>query len=239
MPAVFSLPPLVAAILAVPQFLPQLVRLHRTGETAGVSWSWAALTSLNNAAWFGYFALSGFWTALVPAASATLFAGALAVLLTPRGGGPPRRPAALALVWAALLIISAALFGRTGLGTALAVAFLLQVTPSVWTAYRADDTTGIAPGTWLLILGELLCWGTFGIYQSDPRLILLGATGVAASLLVLAQVIKPRARLGRSLLNNCRRRDEINGPPALSAARATRPGGLDTDDSRRASSSRK
>jgi uncharacterized protein with PQ loop repeat len=191
MHAVFSSLPLVAAILAVPQFLPQLARLRCTGETAGVSWSWAALTSVNNAAWLGYFALSGFWTALVPAISATVLAGVLAVMLA-GGAGFPRRPAALALLWAALLITATGLFGRAGLGTALTVAFLLQVTPSVWTAYRADDTTGIAAGTWLLIFGELLCWGVFGIYESDPRLIVLGATGVAASLLVLARVTTPR-----------------------------------------------
>ena len=92
MHAVFSLLPLVAAILAVPQFLPQLARLRRTGQTAGVSWSWAALTSVNNAAWAGYFALSGFWTALVPAISATVLAGALAVMLARRGGGVPAGP---------------------------------------------------------------------------------------------------------------------------------------------------
>ena len=228
MHAVFSLLPLVAAVLAVPQFLPQLARLRRTGETAGVSWSWAALTSINNAAWAGYFALSGFWTALVPAISATLLAGTLAVMLAGRAGFPrrpaalalawtalvpavsatvlagalavtlarrrggfPCRPAALALAWAALLI-TAGLSGRAGLGTALTAAFVLQVTPSVWTAYRAGRTTGIATGTWLLILGELACWGVFGLYTSDPRLIVLGATGVTASLLVLARVARPR-----------------------------------------------
>jgi uncharacterized protein with PQ loop repeat len=193
MHAAFSLLPLVAAILAVPQFLPQLARLRRTGETAGVSWSWAALTSINNAAWAGYFALSGFWTALVPAISATVLAGSLAVMLARRGAGVRRRPVALALAWTALLIAAAGLFGRAGLGTALTAAFLLQVTPSVWTAYRADRITGIATGTWLLILGELACWCVFGIYKSDPRLIILGATGVAASLLVLARVARPRA----------------------------------------------
>ena len=103
------------------------------------------------------------------------------------------RAAALVLLWAALLITAAALFGRVGLGTALAAAFLLQVTPSVWTAYRAADTTGISPGTWLLIFAELLCWGVFGVHESDPRLIVLGASGVAASLLVLARVARPRA----------------------------------------------
>ena len=192
MHAIFSLLPLVAAILAVPQFLPQLARLRRTGETAGVSWSWAALTSINNAAWAVYFALSGFWTALVPASSATILAGVLAVMLSRRGAGFPRRPAALVLAWTALLITAAGLSGRAGLGTALTAAFALQVTPSVWTAYRADHITGIAAGTWLLIFGELLCWGVFGIYQSDPRLIVLGATGVTASLLVLARAARPR-----------------------------------------------
>jgi uncharacterized protein with PQ loop repeat len=192
MHALFRLLPLVAAILAVPQFLPQLARLRRTGQTAGVSWSWAALTSVNNAAWFGYFALSRFWTALVPAGSAAVLAGALAVMLPRRGGSVPRLSPTLTLAWTTALITAAGVFGRAGLGTALTVAFLLQVTPSVWTAYRAEHTTGISAGTWLLILGELLCWGTFGIYEADPRLIVLGATGVAASLLVLARLATQR-----------------------------------------------
>jgi hypothetical protein len=95
---------------------------------------------------------------------------------------------ALASAWAVALLTASALSGRTGLGSALAVAFLLQVTPSVWTVYRSRDTAGVSRGTWLLIFGELLCWGVFGIHQADPRLIVLGATGVVASLLVLARV---------------------------------------------------
>ena len=187
MQTVFALLPLVAAFLAVPQFLPQLARVRRAGTTAGVSWSWAALTSVNNAAWLGYFALSGFWTALVPAISAMLLSGLLAVVLA-RRGGVPKRPVMLASVWAVVLLTAAAVSGRTGLGSALAVAFALQVTPSVWMVYRSKDTAGVSRGTWLLIFGELLCWGVFGIHQADPRLIVLGATGVAASLLVLARV---------------------------------------------------
>ena len=63
----------------------------------------------------------------------------------------------------------------------------------MWTVYRSSDTSGVSRGTWLLILGELLCWGVFGIREGDPRLIVLGATGVVASLLVLARVSWPRA----------------------------------------------
>jgi hypothetical protein len=158
-----------------------------------VSWSWAALTSVNNAAWLGYFALSGFWTALVPAISATLLSGLLAVVLARHCGGISKRPLVLVSVWAVVLITAVAVSGRTGLGAALAVAFLLQVTPSVWTVYRSRDTAGVCRGTWLLIFGELLCLGVFGIHEADPRLIVLGATGVVASLLVLARVSWLRA----------------------------------------------
>ncbi len=193
MHTLFASLPLVAAVLAVPQFLPQLVRVRRAGTMAGVSWSWAALTSENNAAWLGYFALSGFWTALVPAISATAASGLLAVELARRGRGIPKRPMVLTSVWAVVLLTAGVAFGRAGLGSALAVACLLQVTPSVWTVYRSRDTAGVSRGTWLLIFSELLCWGMFGIHEADPRLIVLGATGVIASGLVLARVSWPRA----------------------------------------------
>src|SRR6266511_4046332 len=64
---VLNYAPIAATAFAIPQFLPQLLKLKRSDDTAGVSWSWATLTSLNNAAWLVYFALSGFWTALAPA----------------------------------------------------------------------------------------------------------------------------------------------------------------------------
>jgi hypothetical protein len=186
MRSVIGLLPLLAAIFAVPQFLPQLARLRRTGDSAGVSWTWAALTSVNNGAWTGYFALSRLWTALVPSVAATLLAGTLAVLLARRDGLPSRAATATA-AWAALLAAVGVLSGRAGLGAALTASFIIQTTPSVWKAYRSDAVTGISRGTWLLILGELACWGIFGTCESDPRLMILGWTGVTASLLVLAR----------------------------------------------------
>ncbi|HJP77446.1 MAG TPA: hypothetical protein VJ914_24470 [Pseudonocardiaceae bacterium] len=178
--------PIASAVFAVPQFLPQLVRLSRTGDAAGVSWSWAALTSISNGGWIAYFALSGFWTSLVPAGSVTALAGVLAGLLS-RRAGVTRRQAVITAAWAGILAIAGAIGGRVGLGTVLTASFVLQVTPSVWTAYRTERPTGIARGTWWLILGELVCWGAYGQYQSDPRLIVLGWTGVTASLLMLAR----------------------------------------------------
>jgi hypothetical protein len=60
-----------------------------------VSWSWAALTSLNNAAWISYFALARYWTTLVPSISAVLlawtFADARPDPLGPQTGTSGRR----------------------------------------------------------------------------------------------------------------------------------------------------
>lgn len=179
--------PIAAAAFAIPQFLPQIIKVRGTDDTAGVSWTWATLTSVNNAAWFAYFALSGFWTALAPSSSATLLAGALATMLVLRGQ-VKARPTMLISAWAALLIAGFAVAGRSGLGTLLTAAFVLQVTPAIWTAYRTDHPTGISRGTWMLVFGELSCWAIFGVHKSDPRLMILGSTGVAASVLMLARI---------------------------------------------------
>jgi uncharacterized protein with PQ loop repeat len=179
--------PIAAAAFAIPQFLPQILKLRRTDDTAGISWSWAALTSVNNAAWFAYFALSAYWAALVPSSSATLLAGALATMLARRGQATAR-PAVLIGAWVALLAAALAVAGRAGLGILLTAAFVVQVSPSIWMAYRTARPTGISQGTWLLILGELSCWTIFGVHKSDLRLMVLGFTGVAASVLMLGRI---------------------------------------------------
>ena len=190
--------PVAAAGFAVPQFLPQIRKLRATGDTAGVSSSWAALTSVNNAAWLAYFTLSRYWTALVPSSSATVLAGTLAVMLV-RRRRPGPGPSALIGAWAITLAAAGITAGRAGLGTVLTAAFLLQVTPSLWTAYRTARPTGISAGTWLLILGELSCWMIFGLHTSDPRLITLGASGIIVSALMLARIHRT-TRSGQSAL---------------------------------------
>ena len=185
--------PIAATAFAVPQFLPQIRKLRATRDTAGVSWSWATLTSLNNAAWIAYFALQHYWAALIPASSATSLAGTLAILLSLRGQAK-LRPSIMIGTWAAMLVTAYLILGRTGLGALLTAAFVVQVTPSIWTAYRTPRPTGLSAATWLLILGELSCWLTFGLHESDTRLITLGLTGVTASALMLARIHRTARR---------------------------------------------
>ena len=191
--------PIAATVFAVPQFVPQVLKFRTTRDTAGVSWAWATLTCLNNAAWLAYFALEHYWTALVPSSSATALAGTLAILLCVQDR-PGLRPSVPIAAWAAMLVAAYLILGRTGLGALLTAAFVVQVAPSIWTAYRTERPTGLSAGTWLLILGELSCWLTFGLYKSDPRLITLGLTGVTASALMLAR-IRRAGRQERASLN--------------------------------------
>jgi uncharacterized protein with PQ loop repeat len=205
MTGILDYAPIAATCFAVPEFLPQIRKLAATRDTAGISRSWAALTSVNNAAWLAYFVLSRYWTALIPSSSATLLAATLALMLTRRPQARPdqarrhagRWPVIAIAAWSAMLASSGAVAGRTGLGTLLTAAFVLQVTPSIWAAYRTARPTGPSAGTWLLILGELTCWLTFGLHTSDPRLITLGVTGTTASLLMLARIRRTAANRPR------------------------------------------
>jgi hypothetical protein len=180
---VVSILPVVAAGFAIPQFIPQILKLRRTGDTAGLSTAWALLTGIHNTAWFGYFAASRYWFALLPSSSAALLGGGLGVMLgrrRPLG----RRARILIGAWTTVLA-GAAIVDRRLLGAILTAAFLVQVVPAVVTAYRARRSTGIARGTWRLILGEVSCWAVFGAAQRDGPLVVLGITGVISALLML------------------------------------------------------
>jgi uncharacterized protein with PQ loop repeat len=215
--------PIAAACFAVPEFMPQLRKLATTGDAAGVSWSWGVLTAVNNASWLVYFTFSAYWTALIPSASATILATALAVMLTRRGQAR-RRPAIAIGAWAALLAGAFAVAGRAGLGTLLTAAFTLQVAPSIWTAYRTARPSGIATGTWLLTVGELACWLAFGLHKSDPRLISLGTGGIICCALILARIRRTSSATsaaGRPQEAD----DELLLGPGGRGARAGSPGG--------------
>lgn len=189
--------PITAAVFGIPQYLPQIIKLRVTHDTAGVSWAWATLTSLNNAAWLMYFILSGYLAAIVPSSAAAVLAGAIATMLA-IDGRATSRTAALVCAWAALLVAGYAAAGHTGLGNLLTMASIIQVVPSIWTAYRTEHPTGLSRWTWMFIFGELSCWTIYGLHRSDPRLITLGVSGVTASVLMLVRIWRTSAEASRA-----------------------------------------
>ena len=184
--------PVLAAGFAVPQFVPQVVKLRRTGDTAGLSTPWALLTGINNAAWFGYFAASALLAGPDPPTSAALLGGCLGIMLN-RRHKLARHTWVMIGTWAIVLSVAASIDRRL-LGAILTGAFLIQMIPAVTTAYRTCQPTGIARGTWLLALAELSCWAMFGTAKRDGPLIVLGATGVISALLMLNRESRASAR---------------------------------------------
>ena len=180
---VITVLPVLAAGFAIPQFVPQILKLHRTNDAAGLSTSWALLTGINNAAWFGYFAASRYWFALIPATWAALLGGCLGIMLN-RRHTMTRRGWMTIGAWTIVLGVTASIDQHL-LGATLTGAFLIQVIPAVTTAYRTRHPTGIARGTWRLILAEVACWAAFGTAKRDAPLIILGTTGVISAMMML------------------------------------------------------
>jgi len=181
--------PVVAAALAVPQFVPQFLRLWRARDPAGVSWLGLSLTAVNNVGWLVYFAASGYLTALPTAAAAAGGAAATAALLSRL-----RRPGAgdrtVIAGWGLALVVLGLTGGPVVLGAALTAAGLAQLGPSLWSAYRTAHPTGISAGTWMLATGELVCWALFGVYQGDPRITTLGSVGATGGALVCVRALR-------------------------------------------------
>ena len=177
--AAIDILPLIATAAAVPQLLPQLVRLLRSRRPDGVSPAWASLTAVGNLGWFTYFTSTELWTAMVPSAACSLLAAAIVVALA-GAGVRVRWGVAIGAAWLAVLASAFLLGGPSGLGVVLTVAFLLQVTPSLRSAWHTASPVGVSRVTWALIGIEVLCWGTVGVLDARLPLIVLGATGSAA-----------------------------------------------------------
>jgi metal-dependent amidase/aminoacylase/carboxypeptidase family protein len=195
MDLVLTLLPLAATVLAIPQYLPQVLRLRATGRTAGLAWSWAALSCVGNTAWAGYFVSSGHGTAAVPSSCCALLGGMLALMLARRGLATTHAGLAVA-AWAAALVVAAVVGGSSALGVVLTATFAVQVAPQVYAVWTTDPA-GVSNATWLLVLGELVCWGAYGVVCADARLVTLGVLGVIACALVLSRTARPLTGLRR------------------------------------------
>jgi hypothetical protein len=69
----------------------------------------------------------------------------------------------------------------------LGIAYGVQMTPYVWSAFRVRRPTGIAPRTWLMNLVESALWGAYGVAHGDVPIMLYAAIGTTASAAILAR----------------------------------------------------
>ena len=173
---------------------PQVVRLLRTGRTAGVSPSWAAVGATINLGWLAYVLARQVWIA-IPAIGAAVACFSLTLYLLHRNRADVRLGVAASAALTALLAAVHVQAGWTALGTALALSHGVQFAPSVITAWRSHTPVGVSPLTWALSATEGALWTLYGALIADGPIVLFGVTAVVASAAVLLRLAVARDRI--------------------------------------------
>ena len=180
-----------AVVVALAHPVPQVVRVLRTRSVAGVSGSTTWLGFTINVAWVSYGVARGLLPVAVLSAAYVLGYGVVGVLLVARGNRRGIGTGLLAALGLAGLVVVG---GWVALGTVLALAVLPQFLPQVAEAWRSDDLTGLAPGTYVIGFVDGLVGGGFGAVAGDRPLVLYGVIMCSVAVAVLVPRFRWAAR---------------------------------------------
>ena len=174
--------------------VPQIVRLLRTGDTEGVSGSWAAVGMALNVGWMAFVIAQELWIA-IPSIVVAIVSFGLALFLIHRNGGAVR----VGVLGAVGVMIACAIMqvtlGWIVLGTVLGLSNAAYLGPPVATVWRTHAPSGVSPVTWLLAELEGLLWGFFGVLEESGPVIVFGVTEAILSALVLLRLWVTRDRI--------------------------------------------
>lgn len=186
-----------ATVISFVLLVPQIVRLWRTGRTAGVSPAWAAIGMAINVGWLAYVIGRELWIA-IPSNLVSVVAFLTTFWLLHRNRAEVR-PGLFAGSAVGLTFLGVGVgFGWDALGTVIALSYTVQFAPSVVTIWRTWAPVGVSPSTWILALSEAVGWGGYGLLIEDPPIILFGLVAGTASVLVLSRVVMTRGREPRA-----------------------------------------
>jgi hypothetical protein len=188
-----TLAALMATVVSIACTWPQLGRIRRTGDIAGVSVTAAMLTVGSELGWTAYLGGEGLWSA-VPEGVFNIAANILLAIAVVRAGGSARSARGAAASWLVVIFAARALGGPTALAALLGAAYAVQLTPAVFTAWRTWSPSGIAVSTWTLRLTEAVLWGVYGHVRGDLPLVLFGVFGTVESCAVLLRKYLTRHR---------------------------------------------
>lgn len=174
--------------LALAFGVPQWLRVRRTGSVAGVSLPSITNTLVSTTAWllYGLQVRDGWIFAMSLAGLPALVATFVVVLRT----GASRTGMWIPVTWASLLTVAAlaAPWAPAAFATILGGSILWYVTPAAITAWRSPDISGIASGTWVLLVLDGLLAGAYGVLADVPASVVYGVAAILGALVVLTRV---------------------------------------------------
>lgn len=182
-----------ATILAWTTLVPQIVKLAKGRDAEGVSATWPAIGLVSNAAWTAYLSSQELWLA-APSTAVMILFYALVLRYLALSGRDLRSSAGRGITWVVMLTSTGLLGGWPALGLLLGWSYVVQLAPSVWSAYRSYRPSGVSIGTWALIGVEAVLWGVYGWFYSDSAIVIYAVVGLVASTAIVLRVFVTRNR---------------------------------------------
>lgn len=185
----------VAATIGTMTFLvPQIIKLIRTRDSSGVSSTWPALGFVINIGWFFYMIHNEHWVAVF-APLVTFISYAVILWALSRSGRILSASYVRGILWTGLLIAVTFIYGWETLGVVLGLSYAVQLTPSIWTAFRTSDPSGVSSATWWIGSVEAILWGAFGTFHADRGIVTFAVVGLIGSLLMLIRYYSTRRQV--------------------------------------------
>lgn len=175
----------VGTATALFRAVPQLVRLIRTKDVAGVSADGAATAAVVMSAWTAYGFLTG-QPAVVLACGLPGISFAATAVLALRYG---RRIGEIraAPLWGVVLAAFTFGGGAAGLGIILTVGALIANTPHVLVAYREKDLSGISPAMWKATCTDGALWIVYGAISGDVPILVNNTLNLLTGLAIVVR----------------------------------------------------
>lgn len=183
---------LVAALIGVVTGVPQVVRLLRSSDARGLSYSSAVLGVLSSAGWLTYGLLVLDAAQLVANVPGLACAVTTVVLCARRLRLPLRHAAAAALVWVPVLAGAQLLGGASAVGVAATVVSLVKMLPQVRTVLRREPLHGLAPATFVLTQVSATLWTVYGVATVQGSVVVCSAVSAFLAGVVLSRRCPPR-----------------------------------------------
>lgn len=175
----------VALIVGLTRAMPQLVRLLRARDAAGVSLDGCATSAIVSSFWAVYGVLTGQPAVVLASGTPALIFVliGLAALRYGRRVGELRTAPFFLIVFTAVVASG----GAAGLGLVLTVGALVANTPHVITAYREKDLSGVSPSTWALTAADGAIWTTYALITGDVPILVNNVFQLTTSLSIVVR----------------------------------------------------
>ncbi|WP_432490803.1 SemiSWEET family transporter [Kineococcus gypseus] len=183
---------LAAAAVGIATGVPQIVRLLRSGDASGLSFSSSVLGALASGTWLAYGLLLLDPAQVLANAPGLACAVVTVVLAGRRLGVPLRRAGAAAAAWVPLGVGAHLAGGAALVGVLATVVSLVRMLPQVRTALGRGSLAGLAPGTFVLTQLSAVLWTAYGALTAQPSVVVCSAASAVLAGVVLARRCPPR-----------------------------------------------